>query len=74
MPGAVIGDGAVVDKSVIGAQAVVGANAKIGVSPESDGNPYASKYCTHGIVLIEGGAVVGEGEDILKGSMVVAAE
>lgn len=74
MPGAVIGDGAVVGKSVIGPQAVVGANAKIGVSDESEDNPYASKYCTHGIVLIEGGAEVDDNADILKGSMVQAAE
>ena len=69
MPGAVIGDGAVVEKSVIGSGAVIGANAKIGVNHESEDNPYKSKYCTHGIVLIEGGAVVEDGADILKGSM-----
>ena len=74
LPGAVIGDGAVVEKSVIGPRAVIGANAKIGVNDESDDNPYASKYCTHGIVLIEGAAVVEDGADILKGSMVQAAE
>lgn len=74
LPGAVIGDGAVIEKSVIGPRAVIGANAKIGVNNESDDNPYASKYCTHGIVLIEGGAEVAEDADILKGSMVQAAE
>lgn len=70
MPGAVIGDGAVIEKSVIGTKAVIGANAKIGVSEESESNPYNSKYCTHGIVLIEGGAVVADGADVAKGSMI----
>lgn len=69
MPGAVIGDGAVIEKSVIGSGAVIGANAKVGVNHESEDNPYKSKYCTHGIVLVEGGAVVEDGADILKGSM-----
>ena len=69
MPGAVIGDGAVIEKSVIGPGAVIGANAKVGVNHESEDNPYKSKYCTHGIVLVEGGAVVEDGADILKGSM-----
>lgn len=69
MPGAVIGDGAVIEKSVIGPSAVIGANAKVGVNHESEDNPYKSKYCTHGIVLVEGGAVVEDGADILKGSM-----
>lgn len=70
MPGVQIGEGAVVEKSVIGPGAVIGANAKIGVSDESDENPYNSKYCTHGIVLIEGEASVAENADIPKGSMV----
>lgn len=74
MPGAVIGEGAIVDKSVIGPNAKIGANAKIGVNHESDDNPYASKYCTHGIVLIEGEAVVDDNADILKGSMVQVTE
>ncbi len=69
MPGAVIGDGAVIEKSVIGPGAVIGVNAKVGVNHESEDNPYKSKYCTHGIVLVEGGAVVEDGADILKGSM-----
>lgn len=70
MPGAVIGDGAVIEKSVIGPNAIIGAYAKVGVNHESEDNPYKSKYCTHGIVLVEGGAEVESGADILKGSMV----
>lgn len=73
MPGAVIKEGAVIEKSVIGPNAVIGANAKIGVN-ESEDNPNKSKYCTHGIVLVEGGAEVADSADILKNSMVQAAE
>ena len=72
MPGAVIGDGAVIEKSVIGDGAVIGNGAKVGVSDESEDNPHKSQYCTHGIVLVEGGATVGDNEDIKKGSMVQA--
>ncbi len=70
MPGAQIGANVTIEKSVIGPRAVIKDNAKLGVSPAADGNPYASKYCTHGIVLIEGGAEVAEGADIPKESMV----
>lgn len=70
MPGAVIGAGSIVEKAVVGPGAVIGANAKIGVSPASADNPYASKYCTHGIVLIEGGADVADNADVVKESMV----
>ncbi len=73
MPGAVIGDGAVVEKAVIGSHAIIGRSAKVGVSGASEDNPYASKYCTHGIVLIEGDAVVPDSADIRKESMVQAA-
>ena len=72
MPGAVIGTDAVIEKSVIGAGAVIGDGAKVGVSEESDDNPHKSQYCTHGIVLVEGGATVGDNADIRKGSMVQA--
>lgn len=74
MPGAVIGKGAVIEKSVIGPNAVIGAEAKVGVNHESEDNPYNSKYCTHGIVLVEGGAEVADGADIRKGSMVQIEE
>jgi glucose-1-phosphate adenylyltransferase len=70
MPGAVIGEGAIVEKSVIGPNVVIGDNVKIGVSDDRDDNPYKSQYCTDGIVLIEGGAVIESGADIPKGSMV----
>ncbi len=70
MPGAKIGDNVTVEKCVIGADAVVENGSKVGVSPESDKNEYASKYCTHGIVLIEGGATVLANSDIPKGSMI----
>lgn len=69
MPGAKIGDNVVIDKCVIGSEAVIGDGAKIG-TVEKDDNPYASKMCTHGIVLIEGGAQVEAGAEIAKGSMV----
>lgn len=69
MPGAVIGNDVVIEKSVIGPEAVIGDGAKIG-TVEKDDNPHASKMCTHGIVLIEGGAVVKAGDEIAKGSMI----
>ena len=72
MPGAVIGAGAVIEKAVIGPEAKIGANARIGVSPAAADNPYASKYCDHGIVLIGGGAEIPDNADIIKESMVVA--
>ncbi|MEE1351933.1 MAG: glucose-1-phosphate adenylyltransferase [Clostridia bacterium] len=74
MPGAEIGEGAIIEKSVIGANAIIGRGAKVGVSEESKDNPYASQYCTHGIVLVEGNAKVEPGADIPGGSMVQAVE
>ena len=70
MPGAKIGNNVVIEKAVIGNDAVIKDGAKIGVNDAAGENKYASKYCTHGIVLIEGTAVV-EGE-IPKNSMVEA--
>ncbi|MDY3031622.1 MAG: glucose-1-phosphate adenylyltransferase [Clostridia bacterium] len=69
MPGAVIGKNVKMEKTVVGANAVIEDGANIGVSEKED-NMYASKMCTHGIVLIEGGAVVGMNGDVPKGSMV----
>lgn len=71
MPGAKIGKGVVIEKAVIGADAVIGDRAKIGVNAAED-NKYASKLCTHDLVLIEGGAAVDIDEEIYKGSMVEA--
>ena len=70
MPGGVIGNNAFIEKAVIGPNAVIKDGAKLGVSPVSENNPHASQYCTHGIVLIEGNAVVAENADIPKESMV----
>ena len=69
MPGAKIGKNAVVEKSVIGANAVIGDGAAVGTVEKED-NIYASKMCTHGLVLIEGGATVADNAQIPKGSMV----
>lgn len=71
MPGAKIGKNVVIEKTVIGANAVIEDGAVIGVAEKAE-NKYASKMCTHGIVLIEGSAVVGRDEEIPKGSMVEA--
>lgn len=69
MPGAKIGDNVTIEKCVIGADAVIESGAKVGVT-ETEDNKYASKYCTHGIVLVEGGATVLANSDIPKGSMI----
>lgn len=69
LPGAVIGKNVKIEKSVIGQYAKIGNNAQIGTTISED-NKYASTMCTHGIVLIEGGAVVAENATIPKGSMV----
>ncbi len=69
MPGAKIGKNAVVEKTVIGANAVIGDGASVGVVEKED-NIYASKMCTNGLVLIEGGANVADNAEIPKCSMV----
>ncbi len=69
MPGAKIGKNVTMEKCVIGAEAVIGDGARLGIA-EEDNNPYSSKYCTHGIVLVEGGAEVEENACIAKGSMI----
>lgn len=71
MPGAEIGSDCVIENAVIGSEAVIKKGSKIGVT-ESENNPYASKMCSGGLVLVEGGAVVPEGADVAKGSMVEA--
>ena len=71
MPGAKIGKGAVIENAVVGTDAVIGDRAKIGVNAAED-NKYASKLCTHDLVLVEGGAHVDIDEEVYKGSMVEA--
>lgn len=68
-PGVVIGKNVKIEKSVIGQGAVIKDGAELGTKEVED-NKYASSMCTHGLVLIEGGAVVDAGELIPKGSMV----
>ena len=70
MPGAVVGEDAVIEKAIIGSNATVGKGAKIGVTDKREDNPYNSSYCTHGIVLIEGGATIMDNVDICKDSTV----
>lgn len=71
MPGAVIGKNVRIEKAVIGPNAVIEDDSTVGVK-ETDNNPYSSPMCTHGIVLIAGGAVVSSGNEIPKGSMFMA--
>jgi glucose-1-phosphate adenylyltransferase len=71
MPGVKVGKGAVIQKAVVGSNAVIGENARIGVV-DDENNKYASKYCTHGIVLIEDGAVIEDNAEIARESMVEA--
>ncbi|MBQ8636592.1 MAG: glucose-1-phosphate adenylyltransferase [Clostridia bacterium] len=72
-PGAVIGKNVKIEKAVIGQSAIISDDAQIGIAEVED-NKYASPMCTHGIVLIEGGATVDKGESIPKGSMVESKE
>lgn len=69
MPGAVIGKHVVIRKSIIGSGAVVKNGAQIGTENVTD-NKYASKFCTHDLILVESGAVIEENEIIGCGSMV----
>jgi len=69
MPGVKIGKNVVLKNAVVGDDVQIGDGAKIGVT-ESNDNPHASPMCTHGLVLIESGAVIGENETVLKGSMI----
>jgi len=69
MTGAKIGKNVVIEKAVIGSGAVIEDNVKVGVS-EIDDNPYASKMCSDGIVLIGTNIIVGANNEIAKNSMV----
>ena len=71
LPGTVIGKNVKIEKSIIGTGARIGDNVQIGKIVSAD-NKYESPMCTHGIVLIEGGASIDENEVISKGSMVEA--
>ncbi len=69
MAGAVIGHNVRIERAIVGEGAIIEDGAEIGVIERED-NPYSSPMCTGGIVLIEGGAKVSQGEVIPKGSMV----
>lgn len=69
MPGAVVGSNTIIEKCVVGSGAKIGNGVVIG-KEESEENPYESNMCTHGIVLVEGGAEIADGSEIYKGSMV----
>ena len=70
MPGVKIGDGAYIEKAIIGSGAVIGRGVSIGRNDAEGDNPYASSYCTHGIVLVEDNAEIAANTIIAKGSMV----
>ena len=69
MPNAKIGEGAIVEKTIVGPGCTVGANDMIGIR-EIENNPYRSRYCSDGIVLLEGGIIIDAGIEIGKNSMV----
>ena len=71
MPGVKIGKNVRIEKTVIGANAVINDGAAIGIYDDPE-NKYASAMCTHGIVLIEGGAEVAENAGVARGSMIQA--
>ncbi len=70
-PDAVIGKNVKIEKAVIGQGAIIEDGCEVG-TVEVEDNKYASAMCTHGIVLIEGGAKITNNEKIPKGSMVEA--
>lgn len=71
MHGVKIGKNCVIRKAVIGDDAQIADGTHIGVD-ELEDNPYASKMCANNIVLIEGGAKLGENSTVACGSMVTA--
>ncbi|MDD6735715.1 MAG: glucose-1-phosphate adenylyltransferase [Clostridiales bacterium] len=71
MPDVKIGKHAVINKAVIGTGAVIGDGAVLGINEDAESR-YISGMCTHGIVLVESGAVIEAGADIPKCSMVEA--
>ena len=69
MPDAKIGKNVKMQKTLVGSGAIIEDGAVLGIN-EDAGSKYISGMCTHGLVLIEGGAKVSENADIPKGSMV----
>lgn len=69
MSGVKIGKNVRIKNAVIGSGAVIGDGADIGLEDSAD-NGAASAMCTHGLVLIEGGAEISGGEKIYRGSMI----
>ena len=69
MQGARIGENACIKRAIIGSGVIVGEGCRIGLN-EAEENPYASPMCTHGIVLVAGGAALPAGSIIARGSMV----
>ena len=69
MPDAKIGKNVKMYKTLVGSGAVIEDGAVLGVN-EDEKSKYISGMCTHGLILIEGGATVAANADIPKGSMV----
>jgi len=69
MPDVKIGENVKISKTVIGSGAIIENGAVIGKN-EDENSKYISSMCTHGLVLVEGGAIIKENSDIPKGSMV----
>ncbi len=71
MPGVKIGNNVTIEKAVIGSGAVIEDDVRIGVN-EDESSKCISGMCTGGLVLVEGNAVIAQGADVPKGSMVEA--
>ncbi len=69
MPNAKIGEGAIIEKAIVGAGCEIGPNVTVGVR-EIENNPYKSKICSDGIVLLEGNIIIDADVEIGKNSMV----
>lgn len=71
MSGAKIGKNVIIKKAIIGEGAQIEDGVQIGTVNSSD-NKYASAYCTHDMVLVEGGAKISKNKIIPTNSMVEA--
>ena len=69
MPDVKIGKNVKITKTLIGTGAVIEDGAVLGENEDPE-SKYISGMCTQGLILIEGGAIVKQGADIPKGSMV----